>query len=362
MHTQNSDGSIPIAARLLSAAAEGVDVVVATDHNFITDYRPELERLGLAGELAFIAGYEATARTGSVHFNSFPAVPRPGEPNHGAVSVRDETPATLFALARAKNPGTFIQVNHPRSRGLGYFLHYNLDPVAAAFADAPFDLGFDVMEAMNGTSFNEANRKSVEDWFHLVNRGYPIRVVGSSDAHGVDGDETGYSRTYVLYEGPQASSLDQAALVAAIKKGRAFVSNGPLVAVRANRKATFGDMVKADKGRVDLDITVFGAPWLDVAEVRLVVNGERRQPLAAKGADNRTVKFRDRVRVDFARDGWLAVEVLGKISLFPLIQQRSGDGRPEEAALPYALTNPIFVDADGDGRSDPVKPEKVVIK
>ena len=134
------------------------------------------------------------------------------------------------------------------------------------------------------------------------------------------------------------------------------------VAVKAAGKATFGDTIKAKKGRVDLDITVTGAPWLDVSEVRLIVNGERRPPLPIKGADGRTVKFRDRVKVDVPGDGWIAVEVLGGRSLYPLIQQRSGDGGPEEAARPYALTNPILVDADGDGRSDPVWPEKILIK
>ncbi|HMA53836.1 MAG TPA: CehA/McbA family metallohydrolase, partial [Acidobacteriota bacterium] len=362
MHTQFSDGSVLVPLRLRSAAAEGIDVVVSADHNTITDFGPDLVRLGLARELAFVPGAEVTARTGSVHFNTLPVAIRAGEPGNGAIGVRDETPATLFAAARRKNAGSLVQLNHPRSGGLGYFNNYGLDPEKAAFAAAPFDPGFDVMEAMNGATFGGDNRRAIDDWFHLVNRGYPIRIVGSSDAHGVDGGETGYSRTFVLMAESAAGAIDRDALIAAIRQGRSFVSNGPIVAARANRKATFGDMVAAKKGRVDLDITVSGAPWLDVSEVRLIVNGERRPPLVLKGGDGRTIKFRDRVRVDMPGDGWIAVEVLGSRSLYPLIQQRSGDGTPADAAVPYALTNPIFVDANGDGRSDPVWPEKVFIK
>jgi hypothetical protein len=121
-------------------------------------------------------------------------------------------------------------------------------------------------------------------------------------------------------------------------------------------------MVTAKKGRVDLDINVTGAPWLDVSEVRIVIDGERREPLPLEGADGGTVKFRGRVRVETPRDGWIAIEVKGSRSLFPVLQQPSNDGTPKEAALPYAITNPIFVDANGDGRSDPVWPEKIVIK
>jgi hypothetical protein len=362
MHTQFSDGSVLVPMRVQSAVAEGLDVIVSADHNTIIDYGPEIARLGLGGEIVFLPGVEVTARTGSIHFNSLPVVPRPGEPNGGAISVRDETPAKLFALARAKDPGSLVHLNHPRSGTLGYFNNYHLDPEKAAVADHLFDLDFDVMEALNGAKFDRDNRRAVEDWFHLLNRGYPIRIVAASDAHGIEGGETGYARTYVLMAEPVAGKIDRAALVAALKKGRAFVSNGPVVSAKANGKATFGDMVKASNGRVDLDITVTGAPWLDVSEVRLVVNGERRPPLPAKGADGRTVKFRDRARVDMAGDGWIAVEVLGSRTLFPLIQQRSGDGGPEDSARPYALTNPILVDADGDGRLTPIWPEKVRVK
>jgi hypothetical protein len=362
MHTQFSDGSVLVPERVRSAVAEGLDVIFSADHNAVIDYGPEIERLGLAGEIVFLPGVEVTARTGSIHFNALPVALRPGAPNGGAISVRDETPATLFALARGRNPGSLVHLNHPRSGSLGYFNNYHLDPDQAAFADPLFDLDFDVMEAMNGARFGEDNRDAVEDWFHLLNRGYPVRIVASSDAHGINGGETGYSRTYVLLPGPENGAGDEAALVAALKRGRAFVSNGPIVTVRANGRATFGDLVQAKRGRVDLDIAVTGAPWLDVSEVRLVVNGERRPPLPIAGADGRTVKFYGHVRVEMPSDGWIAVEVRGARPLYPLIQQRAGNGDPDRAAIPYALTNPILVDADGDGRSDPVWPDKVAIR
>ena len=365
MHTIFSDGALPVAGRLKGLAAEGVDVAVAADHNFVTDYGPELEKLGLAGEMAVIAGDEVTARGGSIHFNTYPATPRAGEAGYGAISVADDTPSVLFKLAREKNPGSLVQVNHPRSRGLGYFLTYKLDPEKAASANAPFDLNFDVMEAMNGAFRSPSNQASILDWFHFLNRGYPIRVVGSSDAHGQDGGETGYSRTYVLYKGPEGRGLDQAALIKAVKEGRSFVSNGPIVAVRANGRATFGDTLTAKGGKVNLDVTVMGAPWLDVGEIRLIVNGERREaiPVGKRGEGGvGSRKYEGRIKLTLDRDAWIVVEVIGRTSLFPIVQQKSSDGRTENAAVPYALTNPIFVDTNGDGRVDPVWPEKVAIK
>lgn len=71
-----------------------------------------------------------------------------------------------------------VQVNHPRSRGLGYFLTYDLEDKTAATAKAPFSMDFDVMEIMNGSKYGGNNQRSVEDWFHLLNRGIRLRLWG----------------------------------------------------------------------------------------------------------------------------------------------------------------------------------------
>lgn len=362
MHTQISDGGMLIPERLRSVVGEGIDVAVAADHNYVVDYRPDLERLGLASDLAVISGTEVTAKTGSIHYNTFPNAIRPGELRNGVINIEDETPATLFALSRAKNPGTLIHLNHPRYPTLGYFLTYNLDPDTAASAVAPFSMDFDVMETMNGVRLEESNRKSIEDWFHILNRGYRIWAVGTSDAHGIDGGEPGYARTYVLYGGPKGKDLDATALVRAIKEGRSFVSTGPIVSVQVNRRGTLGDLVKAKGGRVKVDIRVSGAPWLDVSEVRLVVNGKRQDPLPIEEEAGGILKFKGRTRLELDRDAWISVEVKGRPSLYPVVQQRTGATEAEGAVVPYALTNPVFVDIDGNGVCDPVWPEKVNIR
>jgi hypothetical protein len=42
-----------------------------------------------------------------------------------------------------------------------------------------------------------------------------------------------------------------------------------------------------------------------------------------------------------------------------VLQQSSESGLLEDAALPYALTNPVFMDVDGDGKFDPLFAEKI---
>ncbi|MGB9893717.1 MAG: hypothetical protein ACPLRA_04835, partial [Candidatus Saccharicenans sp.] len=51
LHTINSDGTLSLAERVKSIVAENLEVAIATDHNFVTDYQPELEKLGLSDYL-----------------------------------------------------------------------------------------------------------------------------------------------------------------------------------------------------------------------------------------------------------------------------------------------------------------------
>ena len=362
MHTQNSDGQMLVPERLRSIVGAGVDVAVATDHNYVTDYAATLKRLGLNKYLAVVLGSEVT-KGAVIHFNTYPVKLIEGEDLKGAISVVPDEATALFAASRAKNPLALFQVNHPRSGDMGYFNNFQLDKETAAFANRGFDLAFQVMEAMNGPTFARGNQEAVEDWLHLLNRGYYFPIVGASDSHTIDRGEPGFSRTYVFYSGGKGDALDANALFQAVRQGRSFVTNGPFVDFKVNGGAVPGDTLTAKDGKIDLTIKVSGTPWISVDEVRLIVNGERRIVFPVKAADKALEKFRlSSLGITLDRDAALVVEVLGKRTLYPVVQRQTAEGLAANAALPYALTNPVFIDVDGNGKFDPVWPEKVRIK
>jgi len=359
MHTHNSDGRTRILERIKSVVAEGVDVAVATDHNYITDYYPTLKKLGLNKYLAVIHGCEVTI-SGLIHYNTYQLKYRPDEEFNGAIYPLAEEVPPLFKASRAKDPEAILQVNHPRSGTLGYFNNYKLDEESAAFAKDHFDLSFDVLEIMNGPHFySSSNYKSIEDWFHLMNRGYYFPLVGSSDTHSIDRAEPGYSRTYVTYKGEDGDNLNWETLAQAIRKGHSFISNGPIVEFKVNGRYSSGDSFTERSGKVDVWIKVQSAPWIAVDEVRIIVNGERKIIFPVKTEKEIIQKFTEQIGLKLDRDSYIAVEVLGKESLFPVLQSTSRDGLLENALLPYALTNPVFIDLDGNGKYDPLLPRKI---
>lgn len=358
MHTLASDGRVGVPERVKSVVAEGVDVAVATDHNLISDYRPALKILGLEKYLAVISGNEVT-RDGLIHYNSYPLECRKEEERNGAISPLAEEAPALFEASLRKDPQALIQVNHPRDEDIGYFNNYRLDPESAAFAWIHFDTSFDLLEVMNGPCFYSSNEEAVQDWFNLLNRGYYFPIVGSSDSHTIDKGEPGYCRTYVYYESGKGDKLDWPLLEEALRKGRSFVSNGPSVEFKINDIHRPGDLVTESKGQVKVSVEVRSAPWISVDEVRLVVNGERKIVFPVRCQDERILKFSEEISLSLEEDAYIAIEVLGKKSLFPVLQSQARNGRLESASLPYALTNPVFIDADGTGRFDPPWPDKI---
>ena len=170
LHAKPSlDSSLPIDERVRSVTGEGVELLVATDHNFVTDYRPVLDALGLDNWASSMVGLEMTTLE-SGHFNGFPLAPVVGAITKGAFEWSRRPPDELFdeirALGSISPDNTLIQVNHPRDSILGYFEQYGLDPLTAEIPQ-PIDCStvtfatlIDCALASNGPAFKTADGMS----------------------------------------------------------------------------------------------------------------------------------------------------------------------------------------------------------
>ena len=358
MHTIYSDGRMDVEERIKSVVAEGVDVAMATDHNIVIDYLPILKKLGFEDELTTIIGNEVSVR-GLIHYNTYPLTYRGDEDKNGAILALADKTSLLFEASWQKDPGALIQVNHPRAGTIGYFNNLQLETETAASAINGFDISFDVLESLNGPYAYSSNSVAIQDWLNLLNRGYYKPLVGSSDSHSIDRDEPGYSRTYVYYKGDKGTDLDTRAVIEAIKKGHSFASNAPIVELSVNENFVPGDICSAPNGKVNIHLKVQSAPWISLNEVKILINGERRLVFPVNAARADAVKFEKDIVLTLDRDATIIAEVMGKKSLYPVVQAISRDGLLEDAVLPYALTNPVFVDVDGNGAFDPPLAHKI---
>ncbi|HEY3447047.1 MAG TPA: CehA/McbA family metallohydrolase [Myxococcales bacterium] len=251
VHAVNStDSYVSNTDRLLSFMAEGVDVLVATDHDFVTDLAPANEELGGGKFLATVPGEEISTFDYG-HTNAWPLVRDEADLTGGAIDWAGGAEGTclsqpeLNAAARKRGAGT-VQLNHPRGP-LGVFTASRLDTdTGATHADPTINriasgselmsFDFDAMEILNGNLSDfggEPARELFNDWFTFLSRGVLVAGTGVSDTHGRFLPAAGYWRSYVRTGATGITGFDAAKLSEAVNKLQVVATNGPFVKLSA---------------------------------------------------------------------------------------------------------------------------------
>jgi hypothetical protein len=335
----SGDSKVSLPDRVTSLLAEGIELAVATDHNHVTDYGPILDTIGARSSVSTIRGVEITTR-GWGHFNAFPL------PEGATPPPYDVAPMAIFEAVRSAAPGAVIQVNHPRMPGdIGYF------SVGGFGADGGpregFSFDFDTLEIFNGFDLSNLGKieRNLDDWYSLISAGRLYTAVGNSDSHDLARQTAGYPRTYVRMNDDRLDALRPEAVAEAVKAGRAFVTNGPFVDLKVAGGRP-GDLVRAAGGRAPVEVVVRAAPWVDVTRVTLVVAGRVTQEQAIPRSEA-IERYRMRSEVTLGADSWVVAIVRGDNEMEAVL--------PDAGAKPMAFTNPVYLDADGDGAFGPAR-------
>jgi hypothetical protein len=350
--THSGHGDANMEERIISLVAEGVEFAVATDHNHNTDYRPTMERLGVQSKMTSVTGNEVSTPIG--HFNAFPLDPRRPPVEH---RLRDG--AALFTLIREETNeygiAPVIQVNHPRWGTIDYFGRGRLDPVTATAGSEIFCDDFDSIEVLNENAawgYEDSDVAGdlpvgasvhwvVGDWFNLLNSGHRAAAVGNSDSHHVYEIYAGYPRNFVRSTTDDPGVIDPRAVAEAVRDKRLFTTTGPFIEIEVNGEPP-GATVQAGERPLYLHVRLQAASWVDCDRVKVLVNGDVADVIDVPGS--RAVLRLDTVRaLPVRRDGWLVVLVEGDGALAPIVHDTHRPVRP------FAVTNPIWIDADGDG-------------
>ena len=343
---RSPDSRVPMHDRIYEFVADDVQMIVSTDHNVVSNYDPYIRELDAGHFIASAIGDELT--TGSWgHFGAFPLAPELERPGQGATLVHGRHPSDFFKDVRQGSPDAIIDVHHPRLDGeIGYFNLGQFDARSDRAARPGFSWDFDAVEVMNG--YQDPVRKSVDqvidDWFALLNHGHIVTATGNSDTHHLNVNIGGYPRNYVRVADDRPEAVDGKQVAHAVRNHHSFFTTAPFVRV-AIGSGTIGDLVPAPGGRALADVEVQAAPWVAVDRVTLYVDGRevKRWPVAPTTA---AVRFHEKVEVSSpGSDGYVVVRVDGGKPLTPVV----GDGKTF-TVYPLALTNPVFLDVDGDGR------------
>ena len=313
--------------------------------------------------------------------------------------------------------GALVQINHPRGEGsalTAYFSRAGLsyDPATGAPHADPaaqkvgntylrypqglsyYSHRFDIIEILNGVHtyvhdgmvYDRGAESAGHDWMNHLSAGLRIVAVGNSDTHTL-GNIPGVARTMVgNHDGGIGGLLD------ALRHGDAIISSGPMVTLRLEsngRSGGLGDLIDVSGGQAILHVRIETPLWGSVDTLEVVANAffadptREDEPLPAvplvhleptpvqRANGGQALVATADIAINTneepfgGRDGWLIARVGGQHShLYPVLPKGGGTldtsaDTPEEflsdtfGEHPYALTNPIFLDGNGDGTWQP---------
>lgn len=224
----------------------------------------------------------------------------------------------------------------------------------------------------------------VDDYFRYLERGLLHTHIASSDSHG-GLQEPGYPRTYFRTQAERPGALHIPDAVDSLRAAHAFTTYGPFIRASVNDR-TYGETATVG-ATAQLVLNIQTASWFGVDRVEIYVNGLLVEVLEPDGGPE-VIEDVKRV-LDIAvpdRDSWIVIIAMGlkpengmapvsldrpfgEIQLANVASQAFSqlpvisDLFPPDPIMPdwaptfpFAVTNPIYLDRDGDGSYDPPLP------
>lgn len=406
----NSPGSsLPNRARVLSVAAEGLDVLVSGDADFVTDYAPVISELQLQSKLSSLAGLEVSTFDYG-HHSVFPLAGSAAFDWAGGADGGSLRLDQLHGGLRAQHPNAVIQLNHPRGPAGALTLlkvdtrtgASHADPLALRMAPNPaatasdtklMSEAFDTFEVQ---STGTPDLALMNDWMTLLSRGRVKTATASSDSRALGSRTVGYGRTWV-----KLGTYSPAGFAEALLARRAVGGNGPLVQLTARKLDSAGvpagsavgvgetlSISAAANEKVELTVDVQSPEWLTFDLIEVFTHADGRE--ASNGAPNtewpasrihqsraltagalpietvmqngtavRRIHVTERFTVTPTADTWYAVFVRGTAGsrpLFPLVidtvRCNASGACTADPTWPWSFTNAVLVDADSSGQYD----------
>jgi TolB protein len=168
-------------------------------------------------------------------------------------------------------------------------------------------------------------------WYQLLNCGFRLPAGAGTDAMtnfaSLRGP-VGMNRVFVQSGGP----LEHRRWLAALKAGRSFATNGPLLELSVNGEGLGAEVALPERGG-EVTARVRLRSIVPVDHLELVRNGEvvRTIPLAGDRTSAETT-----LRVPVDRSGWILLRARSERAIEPVLD-----------LFPYATTSPVYLAVGG---------------
>ncbi|HVX13151.1 MAG TPA: CehA/McbA family metallohydrolase [Pirellulales bacterium] len=349
--------------RVLNLLCEHIEFAPCTEHNRLSTYEPHLARLHARERMATCTGIELTDSPGDVnHHNAFPLVRKPHTQDHGAPLSDADMEVKIERLALWDGGSEkLVQQNHP---DIG---HLFFDKDADGKPDGGFSKAFGYMDVIEVhpphmifqpaiVSGATVHNNTIFNWLQLLNQGYRLPGVVNTDAH-YNFHGSGFLRIYLESETDDPAKIETLDMVHAAEHGHMVMTSGPYLEVHvagedAGKKVdgTVGDDLSIPGGKAALQVRVQCPNWFDIDRVQVFLNGRPESSLnftrttTPERFTGGTVKFEQELPLALSGDTHvIVVAAAEKSTLGPVM------GPDHAKDMPIAVSNPIYIDVDGNG-------------
>ena len=360
----SGDNTASQLGRVLNLLCEHIEFAPCTEHNRVSTYLPHLNRLSVRPLMATCTGMELTHRPGSVnHQNAFPLILKPRTQDGGAPLTDDNPVVQIERLALWDDESDkLVQTNHPSIPQI----------IGDRDLDGKYDGGYEkmfsfmdvvevhpphmILQPPSGDPSRPQQSNRMYNWMQTLNLGYRVPGVVNTDAH-YNFHGSGFLRNYLKSATDDPAGVKTMDMVHAAERGNLIMTNGPFLEVElvaggsgGESRVTAGDDVAVPDRKAKLHVRVQCPNWFDINRVQIFFNGRPIDQLnftrqsAPERFSGGVIRFDQTIPLVLKNDTHVIVAAGGEgLKLGPAMGPSHGND------MPIAVSNPIFVDVDGDG-------------
>ena len=362
-HSSSSgDNDAETRSRIINLAGSGIEFGPATEHNRISSYTDDIKKMGLAPYLASAAGIELTGPTGVAsgpnHQNAFALTIIEGKQGGGFPGISADLYTQLKGIYDYdKDKRAYIQHNHPGTEIPNLYFDKDRDGLidngynTRQFTNA-IELQTYVYDILKVTAEGAKEKNSpVFYWLQMLNQGDRIFATMTSDSH-IIGERGGLRFVYVYSKKDDPAQIDQYDIAANAKKGRMVMSTGPFLKADINGFLPGDDLKSTAKG-LKMNVEVYANNEIIIDRVQVLINGHQDKNLNFTTEShpqfftNNSLQFKHSFPLVIEKDANVIVVATGKKK--NAAAPGSARNARAEVQVPMAVTNPFFVDVNGDG-------------
>jgi TolB protein len=228
--------------------------------------------------------------------------------------------------------GAVMDLAHAQGALTGYVHPFDSHPEPADSTrplthEIPVDVALGKVDYYEAVGFVDNYEATAKVWYQLLNCGFRLPAGAGTDAMANFASlrgPVGMNRVFVK----SGARLDHRGWLAALKQGRSFATNGPLLGFELNGKGV-GDEITLPTGRGTLAARVSLQSYVPIDRLEIVGNGKVVAEVPLTG--DRT-RISTRISVPVSTSGWYLLRARGNGPAYPILD-----------VYPYATTSPIYV-------------------